>query len=65
MVIIRQPVFCTMINRRFRQEGVTLRPFGILDFGLRPVGAIRAYAPEGFWISGIATLYQFIIDRMP
>ncbi len=45
----------------------------ILDFRLRApaspscnlyepeaVGAIGAYAPEGFWICGIATLYQFL-----
>jgi hypothetical protein len=32
--------------------------FGILDCGLRPGGAIGAYAPEGFRIGGIATLYQ-------
>ena len=39
--------------------------FSILDCSLRPVGAIGTYAPEGFRIGGIATLYQFIIDRIP
>jgi hypothetical protein len=39
----------------------------IWDFGLRPPArkGHRAYAPEGFWIYGIAMLYQFIIDRIP
>ena len=38
--------------------------FEIVDCGLRPGGAIGAYAPEGFWIGGIAALYQLIVDRV-
>ncbi len=46
--------------------------FGVLNCGLRPlravgslsepeaVGAIGAYAPEGFWICGITRFYRFI-----
>jgi len=49
----------------------------ILNFRLRPPaspscrlyeleaeGVIGAYAQEGFWICGIASLYQFFVDRI-
>jgi hypothetical protein len=50
------PVFIPMTSRVI-----------IWDFRLRPPArrGYRAYAPEGFRIGGIATLYQFIMDRIP
>ena len=35
----------------------------ILDFGLRPGGAIGAYAPEGLRIYRIALLCHFLLKR--